>query len=120
MPGSARSGTYTRRSLEPGATYRLTVSGRVRLGGGVASDGQCVSVRGAWYEAASIDPRVPGQDHGNLYVDGAPFSGSTDSGCGSTRVTEFVADTGAGCAWTSGTRSTRPTTPASSRCWCSG
>jgi hypothetical protein len=92
VPGSATTATYTRRSLEPGATYRLTVSGRVRLGGGVVSDGQCVSVRRTWYEAASIDPRVPAQDHGNLYVDGIPFAGAADTGCGSTRTAEVVAD----------------------------
>ncbi|HSE08108.1 MAG TPA: hypothetical protein VLB29_05540 [Nocardioidaceae bacterium] len=92
LTGSTSGATYTRRGVEPGATYRLTVSGRVKLGGGVVSDGQCVSVRGTWYEAASLDPRVPGADHGNLYVNGVPFEGTSESGCGGTRVAEIVAD----------------------------
>ncbi len=85
--------TYTRGSLEPGATYRVTVSGQVSLGGGVLSNGRCVSIRGIWYDAASIDPRVPAQDHGNLYLDGAPFSGVGPAGCESdVFVTEYVPD----------------------------
>ncbi|HEU4512091.1 MAG TPA: hypothetical protein VFR87_03200 [Nocardioidaceae bacterium] len=85
--------TYTRGSLEPGATYRVTVSGQVSLGGGVRSNGRCISVRGTWYDAASIDPRVPDQDHGNLYLDGVPFSGVGSAGCESDAfVTEYVAD----------------------------
>jgi hypothetical protein len=49
-------------------------------------------VRRTWYDAASIDPRVPGQDHGNLYVDGKPFEGTSETGCGGPRVAEVVAD----------------------------
>ena len=93
VPGSASGATYTVRSLQAGATYRLTVSGSVQLGGGVVSNGQCVQVRGAWYEKASIDPRVPDQDHGNLYVDGVPFQGKASSGsCTSSHVADYVAD----------------------------
>ncbi|HLN75758.1 MAG TPA: hypothetical protein VK204_01860, partial [Nocardioidaceae bacterium] len=93
VPGSAAGATYTVRSLQPGATYRLTVSGAVQMGGGVVSNGQCVLVRGTWYEKASIDPRVPDQDHGNLYVDGAPFQGQPTSGsCTSSHVADYVAD----------------------------
>ncbi|WP_460865496.1 hypothetical protein, partial [Nocardioides pakistanensis] len=93
LPANRSGATYTRSSLEPGATYRVTVSGVVTLGGGVRSNGQCVSVRGTWYESASIDPRVPGQDHGNLYVDGRPFDGTATAGCeGNVHVADVVAD----------------------------
>ncbi len=92
VPAAKAGPTYTRGSLEPGALYRVTVSGVVRLGRGVRSDGQCVSVRGQWYDAASIDPRVPSQDHGNLYVGGDPFDGTaTAGGCGNVHVGEHVA-----------------------------
>jgi hypothetical protein len=94
VPGAAKAATFTERSLAPGATYRLTVSGAVRMGGRVVSNGQCVAVRGTWYDAASIDPRVPDQDHGNLYVNGDPFRGQGESpGCSSNRhVGEYVAN----------------------------
>lgn len=92
VPGAAAGGTYTAHSLEPGATYRLTVSGLVRMGDGVLSDGECVYIRGTWYEKGSIDPRVPDQDHGNLYVNGMPFQGQATSGCGSGHVEDVVAD----------------------------
>lgn len=71
----ARAGTHTVGGLEAGADYRLTVEGVVTMGDGVLSDGQCVYVRGAWYRSASIDLRVPDEDHGNLYVNGVPFAG---------------------------------------------
>lgn len=95
VKGSARHATYTRGSLDPGATYRVTVSGLVQLGNGVRSNGQCIAVRGTWYDAASIDPRVPGQDHGNVYVNGTPFRGDGGAaGCGgNSHVGEYVADT---------------------------
>ena len=84
--------TYTRGSLEPNATYRVTVSGQVSLGDGVRSNGRCISVRGTWYDAASIDPRVPNQDHGNLYLNGVPFSGTGPEGCSSDAfVGEYTA-----------------------------
>ncbi len=93
VPASGR-GTYTVGSLSPDATYRLTVGGVVRLGKGVLSDGQCVEVRGSWYRKASIDPRVPQQDHGNLYVNGVPFSGRATGGsrCGGSHSTKFTPD----------------------------
>lgn len=93
VPAAEAGPTYTRGSLAPGALYRVTVSGVVGLGGRVRSNGQCVRVRGEWYEAASIDPRVPGQDHGNLYVAGTPFAGTpTAGGCsGNVHVGELVA-----------------------------
>jgi hypothetical protein len=47
-------------------------------------------VRGTWYDAASIDPRVPAQDHGQLYVNGTPFEGRP--GAGDCRSKEHVAD----------------------------
>jgi hypothetical protein len=81
-------------SLEPGALYRVSVSGVVGLGGGVRSNGQCVRVRGRWYDAASLDPRVPQQDHGNLYVNGVAFHGARGAGgcAGDLHVGEHVAD----------------------------
>lgn len=90
----ARSGTrFTRGSLAPGATYRVTVEGVVSLGKGVRSDGRCVRVRRTWYDAASIDRRVPGQDHGHLYLDGEPFRTESD-GCRVRRhVGEITAHT---------------------------
>lgn len=92
LPASAPDARWTAGSLEPGAAYRVTVSGVVRLGGGVGSNGQCVSVGGRWYDAASVDPRVPGQDHGQLYLGGRPFQ-PTSGGCtSSTRVGQVVAD----------------------------
>jgi hypothetical protein len=84
---------FTRQSLAPGARYRVTVSGVVRFGGHVRSDGRCVFVRGTWYDAASIDRRVPGQDHGHLYLAGKPFEGGSRAGCGGDEhVGEIVAD----------------------------
>lgn len=93
VPAAKAGPTYTRGSLQPGALYRVTVSGVVGLGGRTRSNGQCIQVRGQWYQAASIDARVPGQDHGNLYVHGVPFSGSaTAGGCsGNVHVGEHVA-----------------------------
>jgi hypothetical protein len=93
VPASGE-GTYTVGSLSPDASYRLTVSGIVRMGGGVLSDGQCVERWGAWYRNASIDPRVPQEDHGNLYVNGLPFSGRStgDSRCGDGHSTQFTPD----------------------------
>src|SRR5512139_2846916 len=90
VPASATGGSYTIGSLSPAATYRLTVSGVVRLGGGVLSNGQCLSVAGTWYRSASIDRRVPDADHGNLYVNGVPFSGraASSDGCSTNSHTE--------------------------------
>lgn len=94
---AASSGVTTRGALHPAASYRVTVRGVVRLGAGVRSDGQCVRVRDRWYRAASIDRRAPGQDHGNLYVNGVPFSGrSTGSGCDSHEHTATVSPDAAG------------------------
>jgi hypothetical protein len=90
------AGVTTAGGLEPGATYRVAVSGVVRLGHKVRSDGQCVRVRGTWYDKASIDPRTPGADHGNLYVNGLPFEGTAVGGaapCAShVHVGEYTAD----------------------------
>ncbi|MGH3363151.1 MAG: hypothetical protein ACRDOW_00370, partial [Nocardioidaceae bacterium] len=91
VPAADADGTYTVGSVRPGVTYRVTVSGAVRLGGGVRSNGQCLSIGGSWYRHASVDRRVPGQDHGDLYVNGAPFVGRGSSGCASsTRTTDFT------------------------------
>lgn len=79
---AAAGGVTTVQELQRGARYRVTVSGVVRLGDGVRSDGRCVRLGGSWYGAASLDRRVPDQDHGNLYLDGVPFAGrSTGDGC---------------------------------------
>jgi hypothetical protein len=80
-----RRARRTVRGLERGASYRVTVSGSVRLGGGVVSDGRCVSVGGRWYREASIDLRAPGADHGHVYLNGVPFAGRpvSGTGCGS-------------------------------------
>jgi hypothetical protein len=93
LPASGK-GTWTVGSLQPRVTYRLTVSGVVGLGRGVRSDGRCIAVRGTWYRRASIDPRVPDQEHGRLYVDGVPFNGRpTSPGCTShTYSADHVAD----------------------------
>lgn len=81
-----RRAARTARALQKDARYRVTVTGSARLGKGVVSDGQCVSVRGRWYRRASIDLRAPGADHGNLYLNGVPFEGRPLSGSGcSTR-----------------------------------
>ena len=64
----------TTTELQAGAQYRLTVTGSVGLGGGAATDGQCIAVAGTWYRQASLDRRFPDQDHGQLYVDGVPFA----------------------------------------------
>ncbi|HEX6247017.1 MAG TPA: hypothetical protein VFZ64_04040 [Nocardioidaceae bacterium] len=98
VSGSTAAARYTVGSLKPRATYRVTVSGLVDLGpaplgGRAASNGQCVRIRGKWYDAASIDPRVPDQDHGQLYVNGQPFRSS--GGCrAATRVGEVRASAG--------------------------
>jgi hypothetical protein len=66
----------------------------VDLGGHARTNGQCVRVRGTWYDAASIDPRVPAQDHGQLYLNGVPFDGRSTTGCaGNLHVSEIVAST---------------------------
>jgi hypothetical protein len=93
----AKGGTRTVGGLQAGAAYRLTVAGVAELGNGVRSNGQCVFVRGGWYRRASIDLRVPGDDHGNLYVNGVPFEGRTsipgDEGCTThTHSMEMTAD----------------------------
>lgn len=92
LPASAADARWTAGSLEPGAAYRVTVSGVARLGGGVRSNGQCVSVAGRWYDAASIDRRAPGQDHGQLYLDGRPFRATSGSCTSAARVGQVVAD----------------------------
>lgn len=92
LPASASGARWTEGSLEPGAAYRVTVSGVARLGGGARTNGQCVNVRGRWYDAASIDRRVPGQDHGQLYLDGRPFRATTGDCTSRTRVGGIVAD----------------------------
>jgi hypothetical protein len=78
-------------SLRAGADYRLTVSGTAGLGGGVGTDGRCLSVGGRWYPQASLDRRTPGAAHGRLYVAGRSFTGAAASGptCG-TRTHTLV------------------------------
>ena len=76
----ARRRAHTAGGLQPGATYRVTVSGVARLGNGVRTDGRCVSVAGQWYRSASIDLRAPGQEHGRLYLNGVAFDGEPTSG----------------------------------------
>ena len=91
VPASATS-VSTTTELQSGAQYRITVSGTAGLGGGAVSDGQCLAVEGSWYRQASLDRRFPDQDHGNLYVDGVPFTGD-DPGCSSrTHATTWTAD----------------------------
>ena len=90
----ATAATYTLGSLDPSATYRVTVSGVVRLGGGVQSDGQCVEVDDVWYRSASIDRRFPDADHGNLYVNGVPYDGQSTDGCDvHLNTAEYAPDT---------------------------
>ncbi len=95
VPADA-DGVWTSKATEPGAEYRLTVSGVADLGGGVRTDGQCLWTRGAWYPSASMDLRVPGEDHGNLYVDGVPFSGAPaspgDTCASRTHAATYTAD----------------------------
>ncbi len=77
----AASGTvWSEGSVEAGASYRVTVAGTAGLGAGVQSDGRCLSVGGTWFAQASLDRRFPAQDHGKLYVDGVPFTGSATGG----------------------------------------
>jgi hypothetical protein len=92
VPGTGPASTDA--EVQAGATYRLTVSGSVSLGGGAVTDGACVQLAGSWYPHASLDLRYPGQDHGRLYVDGAPLA--SDSSCSSRQhvVTWTAARTG--------------------------
>ncbi|HEX6878525.1 MAG TPA: hypothetical protein VF165_22900 [Nocardioidaceae bacterium] len=82
VPASATRSTYTKGKLRSGVTYRVTVSGVAQMGEGVLTDGKCLSVGGAWYSKATIDRRVPDQDHGNLYLNGAPMRSRGSTGCG--------------------------------------
>jgi len=77
--------------LKKGVQYRLTVTGTAGLGYGVSSDGDCLQVGGSWYEQASLDLRQPDQDHGQLYVDGAPFVADTGSCASHVHSTTFTA-----------------------------
>ena len=90
LPANATA--TTTQEVEAGARYRLTVSGVVELGGGVQSDGQCIGIGGAWYRSASLDLRTPGDDHGNLYVNGYAFDGDPATDCSThSHVMEFTA-----------------------------
>jgi hypothetical protein len=92
VPAAATSPVTTTQEVEKGARYRLTVSGVADLGRGVQTDGQCVAVDGTWYQSASLDLRTPGDDHGNLYVNGQPFDGEPRTDCSShTHVMTFTA-----------------------------
>lgn len=92
VPANATAPATTTQEVEAGARYRLTVSGVADLGGGVQTDGQCIGIGGAWYQSASLDLRTPGDDHGNLYVNGYPFAGASTTDCSThTHVMEFTA-----------------------------
>jgi hypothetical protein len=93
VPATSRGGVRTAQELHRGARYRITVSGEAGLGKGVRTDGVCVRIAGEWYPRASLDRRFPAQDHGNLYVDGVPFSGRpTGDGCaGHAYVADYTA-----------------------------
>ena len=92
LPAAATDGVSTTQEVEAGARYRVTVSGVVDLGDGVQSDGQCLAVAGQWYQQASLDRRFPGEDHGNLYVDGVPFAGGPTTDCSAhTHVADLTA-----------------------------
>ena len=92
VPAGATAPVLTTQEVEAGARYRLTVSGVADLGGGVQTDGQCVAIGGSWYQAASLDLRTPGDDHGNLYVNGQPFAGDPSTDCSThAHVMEFTA-----------------------------
>jgi hypothetical protein len=92
VPAGATTPVLTTQEVEAGARYRLTVSGVADLGGGVQTDGQCIAIGGAWYQAASLDLRAPGDDHGNLYVNGQPFAGDPSTDCSAhAHVMEFTA-----------------------------
>ena len=92
VPATSR-GVRTSQELRRGARYRITLTGEAALGKGVRTDGVCLQVGGEWYPRASLDRRFPAQDHGNLYVDGVPFSGRpTGDGCaGHAYVTDYTA-----------------------------
>lgn len=79
VPATARS-ERTSYAVRKGDRYRVTVSGTATLAPGVESDGRCIRLGSRWYRAASMDLRVPGADHGNLFVDGEPF-GRRRGGC---------------------------------------
>ncbi len=91
VPAGASGPVSTVQEVAAGARYRLTVSGVVDLGDGVQSDGQCLGIDGAWYAAASLDPRRPDLDHGNLYVNAQPFAGEPTDCTTHTHVMEFTA-----------------------------
>ena len=92
VPANATTPVLTTQEVEAGARYRMTVSGVADLGGGVQSDGQCIGIGGAWYQSASLDLRTPGDDHGNLYVNGYPFGGDPTTDCAAhSHVMEFTA-----------------------------
>ena len=91
VPAAATDGVSTSQEVEAGASYRVTVSGVADLGGGVQTDGQCVSVGGQWYPQASLDLRSPGADHGNLYVNGVPFAGGPADCATRTHVADVTA-----------------------------
>lgn len=77
-----RPGATTRQELQEGARYRVTVSGIASLGRGVRTDGRCLEIGGSWFASAPLDRRQPDQDHGNLYLDGRPFTGRAQgAGC---------------------------------------
>jgi hypothetical protein len=92
VPAASRT-VRTAQELHRGARYRITVTGTAGFGNGVRTDGMCVRVGGTWYPRASIDRRFPDQDHGNLYLDGAPFAGRpTGDGCeGHAYTTDYTA-----------------------------
>lgn len=69
----------TGQQVRAGVSYRITVSGTVGLHG-ARTDGVCLYRGGSWYRQASLDRRRPDADHGQLYVDGAPFAAG--GGCG--------------------------------------
>jgi hypothetical protein len=77
----AASGTvWSTRSVQQGASYRITVAGTADLGRGVHTDGRCVSVAGRWWPQASLDRWRPEQSHGRLYVDGTPLETTAPAG----------------------------------------
>ncbi len=90
------TGVLTAGNVVQGARYRIAVTGTTGLGGGVRSDGRCVTLSSAagatWHPQASLDPRTPGAAHGRLYIDGVPFAGSPVRGSDVCAVRDHVAE----------------------------
>ncbi len=77
-----RGPVTTRPELQEGARYRVTVRGVASLGKGVRTNGRCVALGDAWFASASVDRRRPDEEHGDLYLDGTPFTGRAQGdGC---------------------------------------